>query len=154
LLEYELPINGTQRWFEARMFASAGNILTVVRGMTERQQAEVALRESQAALAAELADTKRLQTVSSRLLRGDNPAQLYGQILDAAIALMKADAGTIQMLDRETNELRLLAWKGFNPESVKLWECVPPCAATVCCVALARQARVIVPNVEASDFLA
>src|SRR5215831_4092978 len=154
LVEYELPINGKHRCFEARMVASAGNILTVVRDMTERKQAEVGLRESQAALAAELADTKQLQTVSSRLLREDNAAELYGQILDAAIVLMKSDAGTIQMLDRETNELRLLSSKGFDPESVNLWECLPPCAATVCRVALARQERVIVPNIETSDFLA
>ena len=154
VFEYEMPINGTHRWYEARMVASAANILTVVRDVTERKQAENALRESQGALAAELADTKQLQTVSSRLLREDDEAELYGQILDAAIAVMKCEAGTIQMLDRESNELRLLAWKGFETESVELWERVPPCSDTVCRTALERKQRVVVPDIDASDFLA
>jgi PAS domain S-box-containing protein len=47
LFEYELPINGTRRWYEARMVASAGNVLTVVRDMTERKQAVEALRQSE-----------------------------------------------------------------------------------------------------------
>jgi PAS domain S-box-containing protein len=44
VLEYELPINGSHRWFEARMVPSAGNILTVVRDVTARRQAEESLR--------------------------------------------------------------------------------------------------------------
>jgi PAS domain S-box-containing protein len=47
MFEYELPINGSIRSYEARMVASTGNVLTVVRDITERKRAENALRESE-----------------------------------------------------------------------------------------------------------
>ncbi|MEH2245989.1 response regulator [Nostoc sp.] len=74
----------------------------------DRKQVEVALRESEARLAVELADAKQLQFISSQLIQEENIDALYEQILDAAIALMRSDMGSMQMLHPDRNELQLL----------------------------------------------
>ena len=48
LFEYRLPFNGSHKWFEARMVPSAGNVLTVVRDITARREAEESLRRAEA----------------------------------------------------------------------------------------------------------
>jgi PAS domain S-box-containing protein len=47
ILEYKLPINGTERSYEARIVRSGENILTVVRDITERKLAIDELRQSE-----------------------------------------------------------------------------------------------------------
>ncbi|HEV2461878.1 MAG TPA: PAS domain-containing protein, partial [Ktedonobacterales bacterium] len=126
--------------------------------ITERKQTEAALRASEAVLAAdlaqELADTQQLQRISTRLMQQGNLAALYEQLLDAAIAVMRTDMGSMQMLDRDQNVLRLLAWKGFAPASATFWESVRVDAGSSCGVALRTGERVIVPEVERCDFMA
>ena len=51
ILEYELPVNGDERWFEARVVRSGENILSVVRDVTARKTAENALKQNEAQLA-------------------------------------------------------------------------------------------------------
>jgi len=51
ILEYEISLNGTERWFEARVVRSGENILSVVRDVTARKSAESALKQNQAQLA-------------------------------------------------------------------------------------------------------
>ena len=51
ILEYELPLNGHERWFEARVVLSGQNILSVVRDVTARKAAENALKQNEAQLA-------------------------------------------------------------------------------------------------------
>ena len=52
VLEYQLPLNGEERWFEARIVLSGNNILSVTRDVTARKRAENALRQNEAELAA------------------------------------------------------------------------------------------------------
>lgn len=51
VVEYALGINGSERWFEARIVLSGGNILSVVREVTSRRKIEDALRQNEAELA-------------------------------------------------------------------------------------------------------
>jgi hypothetical protein len=37
---------------------------------------------------------------------------------------MRADFGSIQMLDTDRHELRLIAWRNFHPESARVWQSV------------------------------
>lgn len=116
--------------------------------LIEQWQSQCGLRESEERLAAELSDTRHLQQISSQLLLEDNSQALYGQIVDAAIGLLKSDAGCIRMREPETNDLLLLAWRGFNPASVRFWQRVGQGHPSSWGLALSTEARVIVPDVE------
>ncbi|MEH1840952.1 MAG: ATP-binding protein [Nostoc sp.] len=122
--------------------------------LIEQRQAQVALRESEAKLAIELADTQQLQRISSSLIEENNINAFHEQILDAARSVMRSDMASIQMLSPERNELFLLAQQGFAPESAKFWEWVQLEDTTSCALALTRGEPVIVPDVELWDFVA
>jgi PAS domain S-box-containing protein len=125
----------------------------VVEEITERRRAEEKLRESEANLAAELADTRQLQKISSQLIREDNAGALYEQILDAAMVLMRSEMGSLQMFFPERNELYLLAWRSFDPESARFWEWVRVDLASTCGAALQKGERVVVEDVETCAFM-
>jgi PAS domain S-box-containing protein len=67
---------------------------------------------------------------------------------------MSADVGSMQKYDPERDQLRLLASRGVRPESVAFWERVNRDSATSCGMALSLGRRVVVPDVECSDFMA
>src|SRR5262245_7867702 len=96
----------------------------------------------------------RLQEISTLLIQEGNLESLHKRVLDAAINLMSADLGSMQRFYPEQRELRLLAWKGFHPYSAAFWERVHLESATTCGAALSAGHRVMVPDVEASDFMA
>ncbi|HEY5837920.1 MAG TPA: ABC transporter substrate binding protein, partial [Pyrinomonadaceae bacterium] len=47
IVEYELTLKGEHRWYESRLVHCGENILSVVRDITERREAELALGESE-----------------------------------------------------------------------------------------------------------
>src|SRR5262245_47853660 len=96
----------------------------------------------------------RLQEISTLLIQEGNLESLHRRVLDAAINLMSADMGSMHRFYPEQHELRLLAWKGFHPDSAAFWERVHPASASTCGAALSVGHRVTVPDVEASDFMA
>jgi PAS domain S-box-containing protein len=95
----------------------------------------------------------RLQEISTLLIQEGNLAALYDRILNGAIALMSADMGSMQTFHPEQGELRLLAWRGFHPESAVFWERVHLDSASTCGVALSQGGRVMVPDTEGCDFM-
>src|SRR5262245_48020791 len=96
----------------------------------------------------------QLQEISTSLIREGNLDALYWRILDAAISLLSADMGSMQVLSPERSELRLLACRGFHPVSAAFWEWVRIDSASTCGLALSSGARVVMPDVEACDFMA
>jgi PAS domain S-box-containing protein len=120
------------------------------------KKAQEGLLESQAQLEAELADTKLLQGISSELIYEDNLQSLFEKIVDAAVRIMRSEYASMQMLCPErgsSGELRLLAFRGFNPQAAKFWEWVGTNAGSTCGVALRTGQRVIVHDVEKCDFM-
>src|SRR5579872_4101826 len=57
-------------------------------------------------------DILQLHEISTLLIQEGKLESLYDRVLDAAIKLMSSDMASMQMLDPESNRLRLLAWKG------------------------------------------
>jgi PAS domain S-box-containing protein len=112
-----------------------------------------ALSASEAQLAADLADSKQLQQISSRLLEEGEVDTIYSELLDAAMTLVKADGGSIQRLDEEAGELELLAWHGFASESARAWQRVPTDSASCWGLALKEGRRLVVPDVERTSLV-
>jgi len=99
-------------------------------------------------------ESLRLQEISTLLIQEGDLEALHKRVLDAAINLMSADMGCMQRFHPEQDELRLLAWKGFHPYSAAFWERVHLESASACDAALSIGHRIMVPDVEASDFMA
>ena len=114
---------------------------------TERERAEETLSR-------ELAATQRLQEVSVRLLREEKAEALYEHILDAAVDIMRSQYASIQMFYPARGELRLLGFRGFNPQAAKFWEWVRPASESTCGMALRSGRRCIVADVEKCEFMA
>ena len=124
------------------------------RDITERKRAEDALRASEERLATELAATRRLQETSTQLICEDHVGDLYEQILDAAVDIMRSDMASMQIVDEQQNGLRMLAWRGFDPEFGTIFALSRPDSRTSCAVARRLRHRVVVPDVEMCDFIA
>jgi len=84
-----------------------GVVITFV-DLTSRHQAETVRQALTTQLEVELHDAVQLQQISALLIQEGNVETLYQQILDAAIFLMRADAGSMQMIEAEGHSLRLL----------------------------------------------
>ena len=105
----------------------------------------------------ELADLVVLQRVSSELIHEQSPQTLYEKIVDAGVAVMRSDYASMQMLypERGTGgELRLLAFRGFNPEAAKFWEWVRADSKSTCGLALRTGQRVVAPDIANCSFMA
>jgi PAS domain S-box-containing protein len=118
-----------------------------------RDATEAALRASEALLAQELEDTRLLQSISAKMIEQDNAEDVYQEVLVAAVRIMRSDKASMQVLDDRENALRLLAFRGFDPEFGKVFELCRPDSGTSCNVARQLGRRVIVPDVETCDFI-
>lgn len=99
-------------------------------------------------------DILQLHAISTLLIQEGDLKALYDCILDAAVILMSSDMASMQSLDPERNQLRLLAWKGFHPQSAAFWEWVFLDSASTCGMALSAGRRVTVRDIETCDFMA
>jgi len=126
----------------------------IIRDITKAKQAEAALRQSEQRLAREVARAKTLHTISTRLISESTPGSLYAQILGAAMELMASDFASVQMLAADQASLTLLAWTNFHPDSAEFWQRVEVGAGSTCSKALSDNERVVVTDVETSEFIA
>ena len=77
--------------------------------------------------------------------------------MDAAVAIMRPDFASMQMLypDRgEGGELRLLAFHGFSPEAARFWEWVCADSQSTCGEALRTRRRAVAADVERCEYMA
>src|SRR5262245_61369377 len=68
----------------------------------------------------ELTDARLLQKLSLELVAAEDTSVLYQKFVDAAVAIMKSQYASMQMLHEERNspgQLKLLASNGFSPEA-------------------------------------
>jgi PAS domain S-box-containing protein len=95
-----------------------------------------------------------LHDVSTRLIRADDIGELYDGILDAAVAVMRADHAYLHRFDPESGGLRLLGWRGFTQEAARDWEWIHPGSRSSCGEALRSRRRVVVPDVARCAWMA
>jgi signal transduction histidine kinase len=121
------------------VFASAVNATVgLVRQLQEQQARQAHDLEFHER---ELRDTRRLHTVAAQLIGADGGSAIYNDILNAAIEIVDADAGTIQLLDPRTQTLSLLATRGFGAEMRAHFEQVDAMSGSPCGRALAAGRR-------------
>jgi PAS domain S-box-containing protein len=125
----------------------------ILRDVTASKRDRAALQESERRLASEITAARTLQAISTRLISESSQESLSGQILDAAMALMSADAASLQMLAPDGESLTLIGWKNFHPASTAFWVRVTATAGSTCGVALRDNHRVMVADVDGCAFM-
>jgi PAS domain S-box-containing protein len=112
----------------------------------ERTQHEEERKRAQKALEEDLADSRLLADISTRLIPEGEIDALLHEIIRAAIAVTDAAMGTIQLLDIGEGELRLLAWQGFEEPYVHLFHHVKLGTPSPSVSALETARREVVPD--------
>lgn len=125
--------------------------INVFEDITRRKRVEAAFVDSEAKLAAELADSQRLQQNSTRLIVEGDLDGLYSSILEAARSLMRSDMASIQVYELEREEVHLLAHHCFTAKSAVFWEWVRADTGSSCGRALASDERMLVPDMDLFD---
>lgn len=105
--------------------------------ITQRKQAEEAAQ-------LDLSETRMLRNLGMRMISEDNVQVLYDEILDAAISIMEADAGTVQLFDQNKQELLLLTTRGFDRKMTEYFSRVDARSGTTCGIALLTGERAFV----------
>jgi len=107
-----------------------------------------------------LSDIDLLHRISVALINEQDRFELYGKIVEAAVAITGSQFGTMQLLcpaddpSGHGGELQLLAHRGLPPEAVGFWQWVSPQAFSSCTLALKFGQRAIVPDFEEWDDIA
>ena len=119
----------------------------------ERARAEAALRESEQALASDLANAERLRSLAERLMPEENFQAIYDEILSATVEIARADAVTLQIYDPATKSLELIASLNFSQRITDYFHRVDAGSRSACGIALKTGERAFVdfPD-EVGDF--
>ena len=110
--------------------------------ITERKHAE-------ARLTADLAALTRMHALSGRLLETGGIQSLLQEIMDAAVSIVGAEKGTLQLL--EGDSLRIVAAHGHRQPFLQFFASAEN-QASVCGEATRRGERVVVSDVETSSL--
>jgi DNA-binding response OmpR family regulator len=101
----------------------------------------------------ELAAMSRLHELSSRLLSVSDLRSVLYEVLDATIELQGADFGNIQLYDKQTRTLEIVAQRGFQQEVLDYFASVDADEGSACGLALKQRSRVIIEDVNLNpDF--
>jgi two-component sensor histidine kinase len=116
-------------------------------------QAANTVVNSQKQMTAELEDMRRLNELSTLLVREENKFETcYDQITKTAIAISGADKGNLQLFDETSRSLRIVAQQGFQEEFLKFFESVDDHAAASCGTAMVSSEQVVVDDVLTSKI--
>jgi PAS domain S-box-containing protein len=118
--------------------------VALVEEVAERVWASVERAKAESAIAADLRDMQVLQQLSEHLVLENDADVIYQELVEAAITLTAADAGTIQLFDEETQDLVLLATRGFEKQFTDHFLRVKSGSSTSCGRALANKQRTFV----------
>jgi signal transduction histidine kinase/PAS domain-containing protein len=101
----------------------------------------------------------RLERVSTLEREASGPAEaedsqlVLEDLLDAAMAISQADFGNVQILERDTCELRIVAQRGFSDWWIRFWsQCPAPMGSYT--MALAAGERMVIEDVRQSPLFA
>jgi PAS domain S-box-containing protein len=128
-----------------------GNIVgasKIAREITRRKQMEAALRASEEQLAEELRAMQDLHSLTTQLLGArDMTAALY-QVLDASIAMHRADFGNIQVYNPAIGALEIVAQRGFKQDFLDAFRIVDMEDESACARSMRQGKQVTIEDVE------
>jgi DNA-binding response OmpR family regulator len=116
--------------------------------LVELHAREEQLRENQRRLAAEMDSTRRLHELVSRLLECNDLQTSLEEVLDAAIALLDADMGNVQLFDPRTRKSQIVAHRGFREDFLEHFRGVGADPSAVCAHAAHQGQSAIVEDVQ------
>jgi PAS domain S-box-containing protein len=129
--------------------------LTALRDSETRSRAHLAdLQAVETRLAGDASALKQLHEASARLWREGELHTWLKEMLRAAIELLTADQGTIQLFDASRKILTIAAHQRFEQPFLNFFKQVSAEDASVCCRALGGGRRIIVEDVEADESYA
>ena len=120
----------------------------------QRKRAEEDLRQSEGQLAKERTMLARLHEVGSRLWLKRDLRQALDEILAGAIELLKADMGTIRILDGTRGVLKIEAQRGFTQEFLDGFGELSVDGDSPCCRALRSAERLMITDIGADEIFA
>ena len=136
----------------AKPFSARELVARVSANLTlERDQREALLRESEERLAAELRGTELLRGLAERLVPEESSRTFHEEILSAAMAITRSDAGTIQLYDPATHALVLLVTRGFPRAVTDHFRRVDADSRTACGIALRTNVRTYIDFDDETD---
>jgi two-component system, sensor histidine kinase len=116
-------------------------VVAAIRDITDRKRVE-------AELSAQLDDMRRLHDISTRLLEAADLPKILEEVLDATIALQRADFGNVRLRDPTTGLLEIVAQRGFSARFLAHFAGIDSDDGSACGRALQQGERVIIEDVE------
>src|SRR5215471_11986967 len=112
-----------------------------------------ALNQAAVTVRAELEDMRRLNELSTVLMREENKFEdCLSEITRTAIAISGAAKGNLQLFDETLGSLRIVAQQGLQERFLKFFENVDDHVASSCGTAMATNGQVIVDDVLTSKI--
>lgn len=149
LLPREAEVNTRDgQWLAMRLrpYRAVGDrtdgVVATFTDITDRKHAEDALADEMRAMA-------RLQELSTRVIEADHLEAPLGDVLDAAIDLLRADFGDIQLFDHDAGVLRIAVHRGLQERFLRFFGEVEPGDTSACALALAEGRTISIEDVDA-----
>src|SRR3984893_1929161 len=154
-VSFEILSPLTGRWLEVHAYPTPQGLAVNFRDISERKQIEgelkralADLRQNQLQLAAEVDSMRRLHELVNRLLACNDLQTALEEVLDAAIALLEADMGNVQLLDPQSRELQIVAHRGFREDFLEHFRSAGADPSAVCARAAHLGEPAIVEDVQ------
>jgi PAS domain S-box-containing protein len=128
-----------------------GNVVgasKIARDISRRKRTEGALRESEERLAAELQAMKNLHSLTTQLLGARDLPTALNEVLDAAIAMNRADFGNVQVFNPASRALEIVAQRGFKQAFLNSFRSVSIDDESACARAMKQGKQVFIEDVE------
>lgn len=144
---YRLQLDGGERELSLSISYSPvrgprGDILGVMVTLTDVTRRV----EAEQALARDLKSMTQLNDLVARLVHAQDLDSALHEVLDAAISLMDADKGHIQLFDTNHRTLRIAAQRGFDEGFLRHFAEVDGDHESACGRALRQGKRIVIPD--------